>query len=312
MKRVAQSEAELLTIARALFGRANRSETRRVLEQRRPDFRRIGETAMDLLEDTLAKGAVLELVRRGGWIDRRGRLWDRAEPPALEFTAFTFELLRWMTVTPMRAPDRSVLSKPAALGDEVVAFLAADLLERLGFEHRHRVLMRAPLCSLVYAGDADEAPDPFLVDALTEELTRRWVDIVNAKSMLGADKHIENGAREQRVLGLFLDAIENGDRRFALFLVEAARRLHVTAPDLMEGITEGTSLSDRSAAMAAAARFFEAIERVQTWHAAHGLVRFFDDEYDAAQRLREDWEGLGDAGFARCAQIAETLRRGPT
>lgn len=142
MKRVAQSEFDLLTVARALVGQVGAEAVEPLLRQPRAVGSKLGPTAMGLLKRTLAKGAVLELCRRGGWrlaahLEEMevvtGRLWQRRQPPELRFSSVTVELLRWLAASPLamdaECQPLKVKGRPQ-LGDELVLYLAFDLADR--------------------------------------------------------------------------------------------------------------------------------------------------------------------------------------
>jgi len=104
----------------------------------------ISPTAMAVLKDTLAKGAVRMLARLGGAraIVRGGttggkpsRAYDVREPPVLAFGPYTFELLRWLTNTPLGVSSAKPFNaQPATEGDEIVAYLTHRLVAGRRFE----------------------------------------------------------------------------------------------------------------------------------------------------------------------------------
>src|SRR5260370_26243608 len=130
MLRVAQSEHDLLLVARALVGQVPFEAVELILRQARPLKPRIGPTAARLLRETLALGSVRQLVRRGGWqrtatvaggpIVRR-RLWELHAAPALDFSSLSMELCRWLLTTRLASPTIAPLPMlPPTLADELL------------------------------------------------------------------------------------------------------------------------------------------------------------------------------------------------
>ena len=102
MSAVTLQEAELLRVARAVVGLSSFGEVERLLGAQRAVPNEIGPTAMTLLEETLARGVGLAVMRGGGWRqERKQRVWERAALPPMQFQANSFQLLQWMLKTPL-------------------------------------------------------------------------------------------------------------------------------------------------------------------------------------------------------------------
>ena len=80
IKRVAASEYDILTITRGLVGQESLAALDGLLRRTRKIPPKIGTTSMGILQDTLAKGVVRELARRGGWRLHRDGRSGRAGP----------------------------------------------------------------------------------------------------------------------------------------------------------------------------------------------------------------------------------------
>ncbi|MEM9493700.1 MAG: hypothetical protein AAGC55_31415, partial [Myxococcota bacterium] len=144
---VAASESELLTVIRALFdapGSSRGDQAPGAVNEllRRPGRQttaQISPVALGLVEDTMAKGLILALIRRGGWRDTEavqdgevvsGRLWQRHAPLSFHLSPFSFELCRWLTEQQLRSNQCGALDHaPVTLGDEFILYLAMDLAE---------------------------------------------------------------------------------------------------------------------------------------------------------------------------------------
>ena len=83
---VSRFEANLLTILRFLLGQPGRGDAVRTIGEKWPRPVCLSTNGIHLIKDSLAKGCVLFLVKRGGWRVERilkrgevanGRVWDR-------------------------------------------------------------------------------------------------------------------------------------------------------------------------------------------------------------------------------------------
>ena len=328
LPRVARSESELITMTRTLLVPSTRYLP---LLRTRPRTRieTIGPTAMGLLQQTLARGVCLELLRRGGWQTRRfllgdqpkrGRLWQRhAELPSLAFGPASFELLRWLHAEDVTSPQRELLWRPgASLGDQLLHYFAAEHVVRAGGNLRQDAFVRSPLCQLGYA-DAMSGPEPlppldfrdlargpgaFVLEALTPELGTRWVDMEAAKGeIVSLARMRQIGDAQQQVLAsLFtaLDRVEPHRRDLATFLAEAGAQLLARGPERRcpdhrwwtHGLDLRAPLSERQAAFVAAAATLRGVVQLGRWLDEAGVVAHFDAGYDAAQLLLSGWSFL--------------------
>jgi hypothetical protein len=221
MKRVAASEFDLLTVARALVRDLEAAAVEPLLRQPRRVPGKLGSTAIGLLKQILARGVVLELCRRGGWREAdhlrgdevvQGRLWERwarggGAPPALHFSGLGLRACRWLTVAPLAVPRECEplgASRTPGLGDQLVLYLACDLSLRCGCSGAlatSPAFRRAPLCWLGFpevlaAGGAPEeegdlegeglevllrGDGALVLEALQLDLARRWVAAERSK-----------------------------------------------------------------------------------------------------------------------------------
>lgn len=256
--RVAASEAELLTVARTVVGGASQNVGRWLLQKPRGTIRKIGPTAMGLLQQTLARGVCQQLLRRGGWqqrrtlvdgVPKRGRLWQRhGQLPALRFGPASFELLVWLHSDNATKPRRELPRHEAVgLGDELLHYLAAEQILEVGGRPRQEAFLRSPLCQLGFADQlASDAELPrldfapyvrgdgaLILEALQSELARRWLAMEEGKgNIVELDAMVAVGRAQTQVLdGLFAAIEASGDpkrdgagarRELAGFLAEAA------------------------------------------------------------------------------------------
>lgn len=330
-----------MLIARALVGEAGR-EVESLLRRAHPgDNRWIGPTAATLLDQTLRRGVVLELCRRGGWRDEpslsanrvlRGRLWDRHESLPLVFSEWSFEFLRWLRDQDLSEPEEPLDGFPKTGGDELLCYLALDLLEASDQALEQAAFRASPLCwlghfrKLSHHGavpkDLDfDALHPVLIEGLQADLTRKWLAAERAKaSITRLDLMCTLGQAQQAVLDPFLDAVDRKGRRdLATFVVDVGVAL-VRPPTLLAqpppGLTyrywigaldRSVTLAERQAAFAAAGSFLRVLGRIGRWSQEHGATAHFDDEYEGAQMLLSRWGCLGTIGFARAHRLARDL-----
>jgi hypothetical protein len=322
---VAESEHQLLTLARVLVGEGSFALCEPLLGRARV-LPRLGPTALGLLRDTLARGVVLELGRRGGARRarhlaadggvREGRLWERhPTPPRLAFSPHTPRILRaWLA--PARATEAATFAAtaPLTLADALVGHLALDqarthapatpATRALAADtalRAHPLVWLGFADVLATAGPpalADTAWDALLADpdavlvleALQPDLARLVAAAERDKRDVSTNERmIALGHAQDLVLAGFLAAADRAGRRdLAAFVVDAGVRLLARAqpPSAWIASLDGTgTLAERTAARRAAGAFLRAFARWHVWDEEHRAVRFVDDGYDAAQLL---------------------------
>jgi hypothetical protein len=316
--RVAESEHDLLLVARALVGQVPRAAVEPILFGTRGTYYGLRPTATRLLKQTLAVGCVRELMRRGGWQrgaileDERvvhGRAWERTPPRPLHFSLLSVHLCQWIAYQPLDA--KTVRPLPAldpTLGDEILLYLAHELLgpSMTPLLARQAAFARSALCRLAFPiGGAEahgELPafEPWLrgggavvVAALAPDLARQWI----ALARRFADYELPTPTGQDNTADAFLSAIDTlGRRDLAQFVVDAGAGLargadaRALARRLAPRIPGRVSVGARAAARHAAGAPLRALVRVGRWHEEHKLIRHFDDGYAAAQHLLGRWE----------------------
>jgi hypothetical protein len=346
MHRVAQSEHDLVTVARALVGQGGFAAIEPFVASARALPETIGPVAMELLRETLGRGVVLALARRGGWRKatylgpegaglRQGRLWERHAAPALCFSGFSLALCRWIArggPSILRGQDLLVPPEGLRLGDELVLYLALDLLAAGGIATRLAEQPAASASALAQLGFAElfaevgapslpRASDAWrricvgegaiLLEALEPDLARRWLEMERGKpGLCEPQAMIRLGTAQEAVLDGFLDAAEAvGRRDLAFFLLDAGRTLLSSGPEPSAWVSRlrGTSsLAERQAARHAAGALLRALSRWQGWNEAHRGVRFIHEGYEGAQMMLRRFERFG----SRCAENARGVLRG--
>lgn len=339
-------EAEVLAIARALVTPEAYSSIAATLASSN-DVSKVGPTAMRVLTDTLSKGVVKMLARLGGARPRirpdkasvkPARVFDVRPAPSIAFGPYTFELVRWLSNTPLGARGSTARfeGSPKTLGDEICAYLTLRLVEGERLEHAVAGSpgLRTPLTWLGFArplarnGDAQAVVPPMhslvasedartVVECLTGDLARRWTTTAawDEDDVLQAEHAARIGVLERAVLDGFLDAVERIDRwDLATFVIDAASRVlppGADPRDIAERAAprvhaEGT-LRARSESRQRAGALFHALGRLGKKRDELALVRFIDDGYDVAQATLSSWETLGRDAFTRAENVLSTL-----
>lgn len=322
---VAQSEADILMMARALVaGPDSNDDIWALLCASRQVAPKIGTTCEELLSDTLAQ-SWRALWQRGGTkprvshVGKRGRLWERYEPTDLKFSAQSLQFLRWLVTTPFSAPASTLKGLPAAkleLGDQLLVYFALDAARAtpaLRVIAQQPFVHSAPLAWLGFApymvsgkvpsfDSLTTGAGPIIVEALSEELARRWqAGEVAKRSMTDPAELSAMGIAQDEVLNGFLDACDKRGRRdLAGFVIDAVlpllERNIIPAPGQLDPTAP---LSVRASARASAGSLLRALVRWSEWDQQHRGVRFIDDNYQSAQVLLARFEKIGSAGVAR-------------
>jgi hypothetical protein len=347
MNRVAASEADQLTVARALVGQETQAAAEGVIRRWRnmPTAARykgkIGPTAMQLLRTTLAKGAVLQLARRGGWRRMRfiesgkavrGRMWERRRPQSIRFSSFSMHLIRWLTEAPIARTDCPILEPVhETFGDELLMFLAVDLCRKMDCGDTLAKQAAFRRSGLVWLGFPDVlahhgvgVPEPrmferllepdavALLEALTPDLAERWAQIeLKKRSIVGGQEMIRLGGTQAAVLHGFLAAIDKLHRRdLAQWMMIAGRRVLEKSEDPNDWVARLESkgrLADRGRARSAAGAFLRSFEVIVRWAEEARTVRFFDEEYESAQLYLTLYQELSDRTMQRAQKIVREL-----
>lgn len=337
---VGRVEAELLGVARALVTPGAYPSVEHTLATPH-ELTTLGPTAMRILESTLAKGSVKMLARLGG-ARRAHRVLPIASrpPPGLAFSAYSFQLVRWLTCTRVGDPSAATFdATPLTIGDELLSYLTLRLVEDHPLARPIAAqpgLHASALAWLGYAGvlarhgrieepvvpafeklldDADER-GTVVLECIADDLRRRWA-IASASPVDAIDpaRAVRIVLAEQRTLNGFLDAVERKGRwELATFLVEAGARVlpggavvRDVAARVVPIVREGGALRARTEARRKAGALFHALRRLGEKRDELALVRFFEDGYDDAQRVLAAWDVLGKDGFSRAEEVVREL-----
>jgi hypothetical protein len=311
--------------------------------------------AVELVKDTLGKASVLFLTRAGGWRDDKylrknqpapGRVWDRIplEERALSFSRPVLDFLLWLTAEKVQDTKQAWDAAPKALtpADELFFCLAFDATRSdpdvLAVLRKKDAFTRNPFCWLTAPGDVADpegtktlAPDfapmftgqrAVLLECLQRYLEQRWIRSERAKGQIGDWKKMrQQGTAEFVALSGFLKAAESAQRtdlaRFVLRTNAAVLQSDLT-PVFWTGGLQGSGpprLADRLETQRAALALPRQMETLEAWQERARSVGYFDEDYQATQMWKSDWEAAnGDRVAARARAAVEMLEplRGPT
>lgn len=330
---VSRFEANLLAILRGFLGFVPRPQLLSLLLQAREAPTCLSRAAVDLVQDTLAKGVTLRLAEQGWQRERflrdgqaiTGRIWERTPPGQLgfHFTRVSLDFLIWATASQCDRGQHWSPPGPLSLGDRLLLAWAYDSVRGSEIAIRwgkQRSWQSDGLCQLLFVDDFSAAApkvafDPWLspggvvvLEALQRDFTRRWLAAEREKIKLVVPKDmIALGAHQERVLTAYLDALERSQRRdLALWLLPLLR-------DLLRGdvkVANWTSqlvlgdlrLAERQQIYQQALAVVRVTERLIAWqqHALH--AGYFDDGYQGAQLWKSQWEAYNGDELVRRAQ----------
>lgn len=328
---ITPGEEQLLSLARELFTESREAALQRLaFPQRSPP--RLSPPAMALFQETLARCGTLFLARNGAWRREGGqRLWERAQPVPLVFTAASFHFLRWLLGVGDRAGQAPLLPTAAlaATGDEVLLVAALSLLagtpqgRAVAFQPMVR---QSALACAGFAADlgAERALDQvpafdltpgrwhaFALEGLSELFARAWAESELEKRRESVPARLLGASLAQgRVLDALLAAARAPQTRGALtFLLEAGKKVlaaQLSPQAYGSGLSARATLRERTEARQASGALLRGLLALLALDQSHRQVRFTDDGYETAQALVARWQAEGPSP-AQWASIEPTL-----
>jgi FtsH ternary system domain X6 len=329
---VREEEEPILALARELFAQAPEPVLRARLERPCKSPPRLSPGGMKVFEETLAKGAAQFVARNGAWRKEGGaRLWERAAPPPLVFTAASLQFLRWLVSTGERPELAPLLPtrQPAATGDELLLVAALAATEGTAWQGAvawQPMVRESALCAAGFAAtlgavrsfDAVPAFDlspggwhAFAFEGLAELFAHHWAESELGKRHESVPARLQGASMGQaRVLdALLAAAVQPGARGALTFLLEAGKRVlaaQLSPQAYGSNLSNRSSLRERSEARQASGSMLRGLQRLFEMDSAHRHTRFTDDGYEVAQALVARWQAAGPTP-AQWASIEPTL-----
>jgi len=336
-REVSRFEFNLLNILRFFLGHhpSDRGLRDLRIQVSRPPC--LSRTAIELVQDSLAKGCVLHLVRSGGWRNdrflrdgqpNRGRAWERSplDERSLRFSGHIVEFLMWAASERVHETNVAWDAADLSPADELFFWLAfdqcrtdPDVADALRVKSAFR---DNPLCWIAFPGEMPAGTEPpsfepcftgiraAILECLQPDLTRRWLRSERSKGHIGDWGAMRNqGRAEYAALSGFLEAARRANRldlaRFVL-AVNATLFRGELQPIFWTGGLQGSGpsrLADRLDTQRAALAVPRQMDALAAWEEAARGIGYFDDGYAASQMYKQEWE---DAEGDRIAARART------
>lgn len=327
---VSKFEHDLLVISRYIFGASNSQQALQIITTRHDEPKCLSRNCIELVQDTLAKGLVLNLTRTGGWRDEtfiedrmptRGRVWDRIplEQRRLHFSRNALDFLIWLTAhRPDRSNDRWQSITQSTAADELFFALAYARLRKLpdvvgalrirsAFHHNPFCWLRWP--SDFFAESQMQPPDFTAVffglraaalECLQVELTRLWIASERRKATISDWNEMRRvGQAETMLLNAFLSSAESAQRpdlaRFILHTLHGVLKARdPQATDWIGNLSTNApaKLSERLYIQRSAFAVIRHAETFARWDREARLVGYFDDGYAWTQFWKSQYESV--------------------
>jgi hypothetical protein len=322
MRTVSYFEQQLLRLLQGLLHRAPPEQTLQVVSKPVQRPKCLSRDAVELVQDTLAKGCVQFLARRG-WMRQRflregkiaeGRLWQRTSPAelGLAFSLHSLEFL--MQLVSATLGSRLPKSSEITLGDRLLFLLAFDALRGTpaGDEMQKQwlPLFEDGLCRLAFPDELAEgeqrsridwlcwttAPGAAILETLQSWLADRTTAVELKKGKLSTVARVRQLGRTQEcVYGEYLEVLGSVQRwDLARWILEAARQLLQDRPKADRWIrhldVRNERMADRMEIYAEALSFLRQLNRLHDWSRQAHTIGYFDEGYQASQLWKADWE----------------------
>jgi len=344
---VSRFEYNLLRIARFLLGHMPPDQGIQLVLTANPTPPPcLSTSCLRLLRDTFGKAMIPFLVRTGGWRrdkflhgdkPQQGRVWERrpVAERALTFSKNSVAFLMWLTIEkPIETKNLFTLPPDEmTAGDELFFLLALDALRAEPRTQASLVGLNCfsanPLCRLVAPGDFCELDVPLpdfapsflpprvaVLECLQPLLAARWTLSERAKGQIADWQRLRRlGQAEEAVLAAFLAAADRANRKdLSRFLLKANYGLTIASDPQADGWIGGLQgegpprMAERLDTHRAALAVPRQLLTLQRWERQARTVGFFDDDYQAAQMYKSEWEAAnGDLMSSRARTILDSV-----
>ncbi len=344
MRHVSRFEADLLRITHVIVGRAPAAQAMQLLLREQPRPACLSRDAVELIQDTLAKGVTDWLVRRGGWKSERfmrgervstGRVWQRQSPTelGLVFSKNSLEFLLWLAAEKVPLNDQPWEPdepETRTLGDRLLLAMALDTL---GDTECGKLWSQSPtfcgdgLCALLCPELLSTQRTPIapnfapwltstgaaVLETLQQRIAQRWLQVERDRMKLVLPEQMQHIARVQaQLLEHFHNTIRAAGRRdLGRWMLIVGRELLAGAPSAERWTrnldVKALRLAERTAIYREAVSLVRGLAALETWQREAANVGYFDENYAMMQLWKADWETY--RGDAWCAAACEVLRQ---
>lgn len=337
MKEVSEFEARLLRILRCAMQKMTVEQALALLVKPMKRPKCLSRNCVELVQDGLSKG-VTEWLARSGWANSRflhnaavvsGRLWGRHSPEALQlsFSKNSMELLIWLTAVNFAEPKSpaNIDERTLTPGDRLLMLMTyaairstlggPSLLKQPGFEQHGLIGLMFPSDVAVVKGKKKEPDIAFwcqlehcwVLEALQTELARQWFRIERGKRKASNGAEVKKiGKLQSKVLTALFAAARQSERKdLCLFLLSTGHHL-LQSFDTEKWFdhldVRHLRMADRASVYRAALAYFHGTEKLHEWNQQAQGVGFYDEDYQASQLWKSEWERLDGDRLVRASR----------
>ena len=260
----------------------------------------------------------LSVDNAGDLTIREGRIWEREEPEklSLHFSSKAMQFLIWMTESDVSATAKKARFRNDSftLGDRFLFLLTymkfrelpsiGDSFRKLEFFKNEPIIQlydgfsfrsRSALSSSSFAPWMI-SPGPCILEALQEILTNRWFEMESQCRMLQEPKLLaKTGSNLREILTAFSIAIESRKRRdLGRFLLRALRKVLQSKRESECWFpylnVQELRFRDRQELYRNGLVLLSHANQLQNWNAWAYQTGYLDEDYQASQHWKGDWE----------------------
>ncbi len=331
MKSVSRFEQQLITILRSFLGKVPMSQALPLIQRPFPGKKPkcLSRDCIELIKQSLQIGCVDNLTRWGGWkqdsylrngAPKTGAVWQRTLPAnlGLRFSPLIIELLIWLTYTDASDERKKWTPQSAklkTLGDDFFIYLVVKAIRHKRLVNRFcemSMFRDNGLICLAFPeviADCKQQADPdfkpwvsglggVIVECLQAELADFWIEGEKEKSkIVDLDRMRALGEAQMVAYTRFLQAAKRQERtdiyRFLLTVGSKLLTKQSTPRQWFENLNvKGQRVADRSESYASALTLSTAMLELGKQNREFLGVSYVDDEYEASQLWKKEWERL--------------------
>jgi hypothetical protein len=348
LREVSHFEACLIRVLRCIVSGSPADGILDIVHRESPRPECLSRDCVELVKDALRKGVTRRCAVSGWKRERflrgvqqgderavvEGRLWQRRdlESQPLVFSEHVVNWLIWITATPVPDSKKKVTISydECSLGDRLFFLLAFETFldtNVLDAVCRQALFQSHPLVSLFFPLAASRSGLDFspgldwwfqpeqawVLETFQGVIGERWLQMERVKSGTADWSAVQKmGELQQRLLDQVLTAAESSGRwDLVRFVMDAAVGVlsevdvRAAADDL--DLT-GLKLSQRQQVREASLALLRSLECLARRNEQARTIGFYDEDYEASQLWKSDWERWnGDAVCRKASEIEQSL-----